>query len=298
MTIWRMWIVGQLEATLAASLLLAVAVLFRHRLAPGVRSAILLIALIRLALPPFLRSPWSEAAADAPLIDDVRVLIAGALQSDLAMAVAALTTTVSIALLVRLGVAFLRAERASDGPGIQILFSESNEGPIATGLFRRKVIIPRSMLALDKAALDAAIAHEVAHHERRDLWWMAGASLLTAIAWFNPLAHVVARALVASREDGADDWAVARTSKDPVSYAQALLQSARLMSAQQPAAAAAAHPMGGRLRRLLDTRARRDSRFGVAAIVAIAIAAALALPGAHMPSLSDGITRTVIVIRR
>ena len=298
MTIWRMWIVGQLEATLAASLVLAVAVLFRHRIAPGIRSAMLLIALIRLALPPYLRAPWSEAAADAPLIDDARLLVAGALQSDMAMGVAACTTIVSIVLLVRLGLAYLKAEQAGGESGIRISISETNEGPMAAGLRRKTIIIPRSMLAHDTAALDAAIAHEVAHHERRDLWWLAAASMLTAIAWFNPLAHLTARALVASREDGADDWAVARTSNDPFTYAQALLQSARLVSVQQPSAAAAAHPMGWRLRRLLDTRARRDTRPGIAAVIAIVIAAAVALPGAHMPSLTDGVIRKVIVIRR
>lgn len=311
MTIWRMWIVGQLEATLAASLLLAVAVLFRHRIAPGIRSAMLLIALIRLALPPWLRSPWSEAAADAPLIDDARLLVAGALQSDVAMLVAAVTTLVSIVLLARLAWAIVvtpsrlyrettTVDLDADAAGarVDLRVSAGNGGPMAVGLRRKLIIIPRSMLALDRAALDAAIAHEKAHHERGDLWWIAAASTLTAIAWFNPLAHVVARALVASREDGADDWAVARTSNDPFSYAQALLQSARLVSVPQPAAAAAAHPMGGRLRRLLDARARRDTRLGIAAVIAIVMTAAVALPGAHMPSLSDGVIRKVIVIRR
>ena len=90
---------------------------------------------------------------------------------------------------------------------------------------------------------------------------------------------------------------MARTSQDPLAYAHALLQSARVVAVRQPAAAAA-HPMGARLRRLLDGGARRDGRVGLAGAIAIVIAAVAVLPGAHTPSLSDGIVKKVIVIKR
>ena len=102
MTIWRHWMVGQLDASLVAAALLLVALLARHRLSPSVRSFLLLIALVRLVLPPWMRAPWSEAVVDVPPIDDVRTLIASGLQWDVAMYAAAITTAVSVFLLARM----------------------------------------------------------------------------------------------------------------------------------------------------------------------------------------------------
>ena len=91
---------------------------------------------------------------------------------------------------------------------VEVRLSRSGDGPLAVGLRRKLIILPESVLSLDSAAIEAVVAHEIAHHERRDLVWIALASALKAVAWFNPLAHLIARALVAAREDGTDDWAV------------------------------------------------------------------------------------------
>ena len=310
MTIWRHWIVGQLDASLAAAMLIALAMLLRHRLSPRVRTAILLTALIRLALPPFVRSPWSERLADVPPIEAGRALLAAGVQPDGAILIAAATTLVTVFLLSRIAWTWLTAERrwisTTDAspiacPGAEVRISRNGEGPLAVGLKRKLIILPASVLQLDRAALDAVLAHEMAHHERRDLAWIALAEGLKAIAWFNPLAHLAARALVAAREDGSDDWAVKQTSNDPFTYAQALLQSARLVVTPRPLGAAGAHPMGKRLQRLLDPRATREGPLGFAGLIVIAISAVAALPGAHLPSPDDRAgdkERIVIVIRQ
>src|SRR5688500_7274840 len=111
MTLWRHWMVGQLDASIVAAMLLAIAVLLRHRLQPGVRSAILLIALVRLVLPPWLRSPWSEALVDLPPLDDGRMLITMGLYSDLAMYAAAAVSLVTLFLLARIAWTLVTAER-------------------------------------------------------------------------------------------------------------------------------------------------------------------------------------------
>jgi Zn-dependent protease with chaperone function len=310
MTLWRLWMVGQLDASITAAVLLGIAVVLRHRLSPRVRSCILLIALIRLVLPPWLRSPWSEALVDVPPLDDGRTWVAMALQWDGAMYVAAISSAISLFLLARLAWTFKTADARwlantdpapIDAPGdIEVRLSRIGEGPLAVGLRRKLVVLPASALGLQRDALDAVVAHEVAHHERRDLWWIASAEILKAIAWFNPVAHLLARALVASREDGCDDRAVSTTSNDPFTYAHALLQSARLVASPQPPAALSAHPMGKRLRRLLDSRATREGQLGLFGLLVIVICGALAIPGAHMPSLHDGddTQRIVIVIER
>jgi beta-lactamase regulating signal transducer with metallopeptidase domain len=307
-TVWRHWIAGQLDASLVAGVLLLVVIAARHRLSPRIRSFLLLIAIVRLALPPWLRSPWSEAVVDVPPIDEARTMIAWGLQWDVAMYAAAFATAVSVFLLARIAWTFATAERrwlASTEPlsvpldttmDIQVRLSRCGEGPLAVGLRRKLIILPESVLRLDPAAIEAVLAHEIAHHERRDLVWIAIASSLKAIAWFNPLAHLLERALIAAREDGTDDWAVSRTTNDPFAYAQALLQSARIVATPQPLGAAGAHPMGRRVRRLLDGHATREGRLGVLGFVIISLAATAALPGAHMPSPSNGDDERVVIV--
>lgn len=319
MSLWQHWMVGQVDATIAAALMLGLALLLRHHLPPQVRSVLLLIALVRLVLPPWIRSPWSEALADVPPIDDTRLLVTGWLSADTAFLLFAFTATITLVLLTRLAyqsrvlAARLRAlppapsalqatvERLAEGPRIDLRLSPDGEGPFAAGIRHRTIVLPSSLTErLDAAALEAVLAHEVAHHARYDLLWIAAARVLAAVAWFNPFAHVIARALVASREDGCDDWAVSHTSRDPFAYAHALLQSARLVTVPPAGISAGAHPMGQRLRRLLDGRTNRTSAAGAFGIAVVIIAAAACLPGAHMPVLDAGDSKddAVIVIKR
>lgn len=308
MTLWRQWMIGQLDATITVAVLLVIVTLARHRLSPRLRSGLLLIALVRLALPTWIPSPWSEALVDVPLINDGRMLMAIGMESDIARAAAMITTLVTMVLLARIAWTFATAEQRwvkrtealpmFSGSGVEVRLSPFGEGPLAAGFVRKLIVLPASILQLDRAAIDAVIAHETAHHERRDLAWIAVAEVLRAMAWFNPLAHLAARTLVAAREDGCDDWAVSRTSNDRFAYAQALLQSARVVAMPQPLGAAGAHPMGTRLRRLLDGNATRDRRLGIGGILLLILAATAVLPGAHMPSPDRDDQRVVIVIKR
>lgn len=318
MSLWQHWIVGQIDASIAAALLLAIALLARHRISPRVRSVILLIALVRLALPPWIRSPWSEAAVEVPSIGATRIMVVNWLQSDAASYAFAATTVVAVVLLTRLvwqirhshrhwmstttpapeaiqtrARAFMTGESA-----IEVRVSSGGDGPLAAGIRRRLIVLPAAAIRLEPAALDAALAHEAAHHVRGDLIWIAGVRALAAIAWFNPLAHLVARAVVASREDGSDDWAVSRTSNDPFTYCRSLLHSARCVAVDRDAVTAHAHPMGQRLRRLLDGRAARDRRLGVAGLIGIIAAMTLCIPGAHMPEAASRQDDQAVIVHR
>lgn len=314
---WQHWIVGQIDASIAAAVVVAAAVLLRRQLSPRVRSALLLIALARLALPPWLRSPWSEALVDLPPIDDTRMLAAEWLSGDATAMLFVAATAIACVLIARLihqsrvlAACVHRLEKApaelqdivnrlAPSASIDVRISDTADGPFATGLFRQAIVLPATLIdRLDSLGLEAVLAHEVAHHARRDLFWIAAAATLKAVVWFNPLAHVIARVLVATREDGSDDWAVIHTSQDPFAYAQALLQSARMVAQPSPLSAGA-HPMGKRLKRLLDGRANRTGRIGGVGLAAIAAAAVLCLPGAHMPSMdaSDERDDSVIVIK-
>ena len=319
MTLWQHWMTGQIDASIAAALLLTIAVLARHAISPRVRSILLLIALMRLVLPPWIRSPWSEAAVDLPPIDETRTAMMDWLQSDAAVYAFAIATVVTLLLLARLAWQLRRSHYhwietttpapewvqararafAGDALPVEVRLSREGSGPLAAGLRQPLIVLPVDAIeSLAPADLDAALAHEIGHHARRDLLWIAAVRALAAIAWFNPLAHLIARAIIASREDGSDDWAVTRTSNDPFTYCRALLQSARMIAVDRHTVTANAHPMGRRLKRLLDGRAARDGRIGVVATIGILLALTACIPGAHMAEGSSWEDDEVIVIQR
>lgn len=311
MTLWRMWIVGQIDASIAAGLILLIVHAGRSWLSPSVRSALLLIAMVRLILPPFIRSPWSEALVDAPLVDDARFGMVVWLQDDAWRIAAVVGSVIALVLLARLGrsIAISRDLAASGtalssiaADGIEVRVSSDTRAPLAAGFRQPLIVLPSALVATaSREQLDAVVAHEVGHHARRDLYWIALARAGAAIAWFNPLAHLLARELISAREDGCDDWALAKTGSDPFKYAQALLHSARLIaSSDEGLLVARAHPMGVRLRRLLDFSSARDRKSTGALVCAIVVTAAIFIPGAHIPDPSDRLDaseRVVVVIK-
>jgi TonB family protein len=72
----------------------------------------------------------------------------------------------------------------------------------------------------------AALKHELAHLERKDLWTSLIAQLACAIYWFHPLVWAVARRLRREQETACDD-AVLCSGFEPASYAEALIATAR-----------------------------------------------------------------------
>ena len=102
-----------------------------------------------------------------------------------------------------------------------------DEGPpvlFCTGTRRPTVVISRSAVALlDSEELAGALAHELAHLERRDptlSWALMGAR---ALMWFNPGVQVLVRAIARDGERVADERA-GNASGDRLALASGLLK--------------------------------------------------------------------------
>lgn len=77
--------------------------------------------------------------------------------------------------------------------------------PLAFGLRRKIVALPIDYIAHeDRAARDLAIAHELAHHERRDVLANFVVQPLFALHWFNPLGWYGWRAFRRDQEAACD----------------------------------------------------------------------------------------------
>lgn len=82
---------------------------------------------------------------------------------------------------------------------VRLLISPAVKGPLSFGLRNPVVVLPPAdRLGFSAAEQDLAIAHELTHHRRGDLWANFAASLFAALHWFNPL---IVRAWTAFRFD-------------------------------------------------------------------------------------------------
>ncbi len=153
--------------------------------------------------------------------------------------------------------------------------------PLVLG--RREVCLPLGMSSiLTDEDLDAVLAHELAHLERRDGIWFPLVGALQCTLWFQPLNHVVASRFRSSAELSCDDRAVELT-RDPQALARALVRLAEAAtvlpsSVLAPAILRKRSDLLGRVQRLaalspLDrVAAPRGRRRALASVAVVGIA--------------------------
>ena len=152
--------------------------------------------------------------------------------------------------------------------------------PLAWGIWRRSVVLPRAALDWPGARLRTVLLHERMHHERRDLVWQAVAQAACCLFWFHPLAWMALKRQREERERACDD-AVLRQGIAAHDYAGHLMEVVRAAGKARRWSNAPAMAEGSnletRIRAMLDaTKDRRPlTRLG-AAMVAAAVIAVLA----------------------
>jgi TonB family protein len=139
----------------------------------------------------------------------------------------------SVALILRLAIGhwrIARLVRAATPLDADALFLAEVSVPIACGLLRPVVLLPRVSAAWPRWQFDAAVRHERTHIQRNDLWANFAAQLACAIWWFHPLVWMLSRQLRDSQETACDD-AVLFSGFEPAAYAEALLAVAQTSTA-------------------------------------------------------------------
>lgn len=111
---------------------------------------------------------------------------------------------------------------------IRIISSPHASGPLAFGVLRPYIVLPADFaLRYDAQEQDMAIAHERAHHERRDLAANMIALLLLAVHWCNPVAWIAYRAYRADQETACDARVLSLYGRDQAhAYGRAILKAA------------------------------------------------------------------------
>ena len=177
------------------------------------------------------------------------------------------------------------AEPHPDG----VWVSDEVHTPVAVGVLRPRVLVPRAWDRWSQTTRDLVLAHERAHVARRDGLWAMVAQLTTVVGWFHPAIWWLSRALEASSERACDD-AVLRMGQAPGAYAALLVGMAsgvRETGRVDWAAAHMARPgsLSDRVERVLAggatpaSRVRRLTLMGTAAaLLATTVACGRAVP--------------------
>jgi bla regulator protein blaR1 len=115
--------------------------------------------------------------------------------------------------------------------------SEHAPSPLALGLLRPEILLPRKALeTLSPLEQRMALAHELAHVRRGDLWLGWVPALARAVFFFHPLVLRACREYALAREEACDAAALQATGAAPRDYGRLLLVFG---VARAPAAAAA-----------------------------------------------------------
>ena len=124
-----------------------------------------------------------------------------------------LGAAVVVTLLVRAQLRFMASMHAGRG------------GPAVVGVISPRIVMPADDGTYDDEERALIRAHERAHVSRQDPRAGALASLLQALCWFNPLAHVAAHVMRLDQELACDAAVLRRRPSARALYARTLLKT-------------------------------------------------------------------------
>ncbi len=164
------------------------------------------------------------------------------------------------------------AKLVDEVDGIRVIESAAASGPLAFGTARRFVAFPRDFAdRYDADERELALAHELGHHARGDLFANWAALAVLALHWFNPVAWRAFRAFRCDQELANDARVLAgRSRTDRHIYACAIVKAAH-----GGAVSAACHlhtiaDLKGRLKMLTNSRVSRTRLMtGAAAVMGL-----------------------------
>lgn len=174
---------------------------------------------------------------------------------------------------------------------IDWLVADLPGGPLAAGAWRPFILVPTALLTrMPPAALEALIAHELAHLKRHDYLVNLLQSVIETVLFYHPAVWWLSRRIRIEREQAADELATRTSvSREQLAHALVELDGCHQQSLQWIQAAEGGALMS-RIRNLVSPGAKPSRPMsGLAALSAIAILAAV-LAQAQTPESSSAPT--------
>ncbi|EAU67629.1 BlaR1 peptidase M56 family membrane protein [Stigmatella aurantiaca DW4/3-1] len=161
----------------------------------------------------------------------------------------------------------------------RLLVSSEVASPLAAGLLSPVVVLPaKAVSGLPVEALRMALAHEVAHLRRGDLWMGWAPAFAETVLFFHPLVRQAAREYALAREEACDAEALRLTGAEPADYGELLITFGIARAPGTAAALGASvhlHALHRRLRMLefVDVMSPRPRRLLTGALCALGVVA-------------------------
>jgi beta-lactamase regulating signal transducer with metallopeptidase domain len=160
--------------------------------------------------------------------------------------------------------------------------SSAAPGPLVVGLLCPVIVFPPAASAqLSLVELRMALAHEMAHLRRGDLWLALVPELAQVLFWFHPGAWLAGHEWATAREAACDADALRATGAAPAAYGRFLLKLLAAGSSATPLPALGTSATFETLRRRLTMLEQfrpsrcRWSRAGLTALLALGVISAL-----------------------
>ena len=108
-----------------------------------------------------------------------------------------------------------------------LALSAATQSPCLMGLLKPVIVIPENLAEqFDDEKIKMIIAHELAHHKRRDLWWCWLPTISRIVFFFNPLVWVALKKWNIAKEMACDELVLNVTNFSPATYAEVLVNIA------------------------------------------------------------------------
>jgi|GEM_PF-3527180 len=148
------------------------------------------------------------------------------------------------------------------GRPVQLVAGANHISPFTMGLFRPVIFVPEALVdRARKAALDAALGHEMAHIRRLDDLWIKFEAIIKIAYFFFPVVWWAGARIEAAREEACDALALHRGQRQAKAYAAGLLTALKLCAEPHRVAPCPGltQAMGGLRQRLLNLKAKKES---------------------------------------
>ena len=155
----------------------------------------------------------------------------------------------------------------------RLLLSARVDSPLLAGIWRPAIVLPGGLEAFEARELRLMLAHELAHHRRRDLAWNWLPTIVRVLFFFHPLVWLMVRRWSEAQEAACDELLIQRRLAQPVEYGCLLLK----LAAREPLLSRSALATAGVLGafRNLERRVTAMSRVRPYSLRRLALAASV-----------------------
>ncbi len=168
---------------------------------------------------------------------------------------------------------------------IKLKLSHNVTSPAVCGLFRPVILIPKTLLEkLSQNKLEAVLTHEMAHVKRGDLWINSLQTFLQIVYFYNPFVWLANSTVRRIREQAVDEMVLVALGTQADSYSNTLIDIAEMafsrpaLSLRLVGVVESKKALSRRIKHILSRPLPKNTKLGIAGLLAIIVSAAVLLP--------------------